>query len=76
MHFCIMENTMGKQLNVPVYKGHEAYDRAKQIERIVCEQYCDEDTDAADLAADEIQRDGSRSDGEIARAVAQRILQP
>ncbi len=66
---------MAKQLNIPIYKGHTLYDRAKKIEKIVCRDYCDEDTDAADLAAGEIARDGSRTDDEIARVVAQRILQ-
>lgn len=52
------------------------YQRAKAIEKIVCEEYCDEDTDAADLALDELRRDASRSDAEIARHVAQLIMQP
>jgi hypothetical protein len=52
------------------------FKRAKVIEKIVCEQYCDEDTDAADLALDELRKDASRSDAEIARHVAQLIMQP
>lgn len=52
------------------------YARAGAIEKIVCEQYCDKDTDAADLALDELMFNPTRSDFEIARAVAQRILQP
>jgi hypothetical protein len=67
---------MIKQLNVPLYTGHESYDRARKIERIVCEQYCDEDTDAADLAAAEIAEHPEYSDDYIAMLVAQRLLQP
>jgi len=51
------------------------FDRAECIEQIVCEQYCDEDTDAADLAYDELRSDPSRTNEEIARVVAQCILQ-
>lgn len=52
------------------------YQRASTIEKIVCRDYCDEDTDAADLALDELRKNPARSDKEIARVVAQRILQP
>ena len=52
------------------------YIRAEAIEQIVCKEYCDKDTDAADLALDELASDPDRSDAVIAAAVAQRILQP
>lgn len=52
------------------------YERARTIERIVQQDYLDEDTDAADIALDEIISDGSRSDAVIAQVVAQRIAQP
>ena len=52
------------------------YKRAKLIEDIVCKLYCDKDTDAADLALDELNADSTRSDEEIAHTVAMRILQP
>ena len=48
-------------------------DRALTIEKIVCEKYCDEDTDAADLALDELHRDSNRTDKDIAYQVAMRI---
>lgn len=57
-------------------KGMSMRDRALLIEKIVCEEYCDEDTDAADLALDELHRDANRSDKSIARVVSQRILHP
>ena len=50
--------------------------RALEIEDIVCHDYCDETTDAADLALDELHRNSNRSNEEVARLVAQRILQP
>lgn len=48
--------------------------RPAVIEKIVQQQYCD--IDAADLAAEEIQRNPTWSNARIAAAVAQRILQP
>ena len=52
------------------------YIRADAIEKIVQQEYCDEWSDAADLALDELASDPDRSDAVIAAAVAQRILQP
>jgi hypothetical protein len=52
------------------------YRRASYIEILVCKRYCDDDTDAADLALDEIRINPNRSDELIAHVVAQRILQP
>jgi hypothetical protein len=54
----------------------EKCDRANKIEQIVQDSYCDEDTDAADLALDELMTDDSRSDADIAHAVAMRISFP
>lgn len=54
----------------------ERHMRARIIEQIVQDDYCDEDTDAADLAFDELWQDDSRSDKEIAVAVAMRISFP
>ena len=54
----------------------EKYVRAGVIEHIVQEDYCDENTDAVDLALDELCRDDSRSDSTIAHAVAMRISFP
>ena len=50
--------------------------RAFEIEDIVCRDYCDETTDAADLALDELHRNSNRTNEELAQLVAQRILQP
>jgi hypothetical protein len=52
------------------------YQRASAIEGLVRGHYCDEDTDAVDLALDELRQNPNRTDMEIAQAVAQRILQP
>jgi hypothetical protein len=49
--------------------------RALVIEHIVQDDYCDEDTDAADLALDELIHDDSRSDATIAHVVAMKIEQ-
>jgi hypothetical protein len=54
----------------------EKHRRAGVIEQIVQDDYCDEDTDAADLALDELIRNDSRSDAVIAHIVAMRIQQP
>jgi hypothetical protein len=56
--------------------GMTNYERSAIIEKIVQSQYCDEDTDAADLAFDELVLNPSRTDKQIALVVAQRILQP
>ncbi len=50
--------------------------RAKEIEKLVRENYAEPDTDAADLAAEELRKDPTRDNDEIARHVAQLILQP
>jgi hypothetical protein len=63
-------------LSIPIGKWHGDYDRAKRVEQIVCSQYCDDDTDAADLAAGIIASNPELTDNEIARRVAQLILQP
>jgi hypothetical protein len=52
------------------------YQRAATIEAIVCRDYLDQDTDAADIALDEIKRDPDRSDDTIAYVVAMRVVQP
>ena len=54
----------------------EKCQRANTIEQIVQDQYADEDTDAADLALDEILTNENRTDKEIAAAVAMRITYP
>lgn len=51
-------------------------ERARLIEEIVRNEYLDEDTDAADLALDELARDDTRTDNEIAKVVSMRIAQP
>jgi len=53
-----------------------ASERARVIEKLVQENYADEDTDAADLAFEAVLENPERTDDEIARVVAQRILQP
>ena len=55
---------------------HNLRSRALEIEAIVCRDYCDETTDAADLALDELHSNSNRTNEEVARLVAQRILQP
>lgn len=50
--------------------------RAGIIEQIVQDDYADEDTDAADVALDELWKDDSRSDAVIAHVVAMRIAYP
>lgn len=54
----------------------EKHLRASIIEHIVQDDYFDEDTDAADLALDELIQNDSRSDKDIAHAVAMRIQHP
>lgn len=49
-------------------------DRAIKIEKMVCEKYCNEDIDAADVALDELHNDSNRTDDEIAYQVAMRIF--
>jgi hypothetical protein len=51
----------------------DLYRRATVIEELVQEHYVN--ADAADLALDELRQDPNRTDMEIARIVAQRILQ-
>lgn len=51
-------------------------ERAKRIEQIVQRDYVDEDTGAADLAYEALGTDASLTDNEIARRIAQLILQP
>jgi hypothetical protein len=51
------------------------YQRAAAIEAIVCRDYLDADTDAADIALEEIQRNPDRSDDTIAHVVAMRVVQ-
>lgn len=54
----------------------ERFVRARLIEHIVQEDYFDEETDAADIALDELQHDDTRNDQAIAHAVAMRIQFP
>jgi hypothetical protein len=54
----------------------DMFERADHIEKIVCRDYGDANMDAADLALHEIAIDPNRSNEEIARQVAMRILQP
>lgn len=51
------------------------HDRARRIEEIVCSEYLDENTDAADLALDVMQREPFWTDEQVARHVAQLITQ-
>lgn len=54
---------------------NQILERAHLIEQIVQDKYLDEDTDAVDLAFDELWIDASRSDNQIAQVVAMRINQ-
>lgn len=49
--------------------------RALRIEEIVCRDYADDGTDAADLALEELHRNSNRSDDDIALMVAVRLAQ-
>ena len=51
-------------------------DRAFKIEKMVCEKYFDEETDAADIALDELHKNSNRTDDDIAYQVAMRISCP
>ena len=51
-------------------------DRAIKIEQIVCDKYCDPETDAADVALDELHQNSNRTNDEIAYTVAMRIVCP
>jgi hypothetical protein len=59
----------------PFEEVNLVYQRASLIEGLVRGHYCEEDTDAADLALDELRQNPKRTDMQIALVVAQRILQ-
>lgn len=55
---------------------HRLQERARTVEALVRLHYCDSDTDAEDLAFAELRRDPSRTNDEVAKIVAMKILQP
>jgi len=66
-----VETRIEKALDI----AHDLSDRARQIEKIVQRDYLDADTDAADLACEELRKDPRQSNETVARIVAQLIEQ-